>query len=50
LRYLVSGGISLRGLVPAASFPLWRGLERALSPWSRQLAMFAHVVLERRPE
>ena len=48
-RYLVSGGISLRSLVPAASYPLWRGLERALSPWSRQLAMFAHVVLERRP-
>ena len=50
LRYLVSGGISLRNLAPAASYPLWRGLERALSPWSRQLAMFAHVVLERRPE
>jgi hypothetical protein len=33
-----------------ASYPLWRGLERALSPWSRQLAMFAQVVLERRPE
>ena len=48
LRYLVSGGISLRGLMPAASFPLWRGLERALSPWRNQLAMFAHVVLVRR--
>ncbi|MFY9824599.1 MAG: methyltransferase domain-containing protein [Thermoanaerobaculia bacterium] len=50
LRYLVSGGISLRSLAPAASYPLWRGLERALSPWSHRLAMFAHVVLERRPE
>ena len=50
LRYLVSGGISLRSLAPAASYPLWRGLERALSPWSRRLAMFAHVVLERRAE
>jgi SAM-dependent methyltransferase len=47
-RYLVSGGISLRSLVPAASFPLWRGLERALHPWRGQLAMFARVVLERR--
>jgi SAM-dependent methyltransferase len=50
LRYLVAGGISLRSLAPAASYPLWRGLERALSPWSRKLAMFAHIVLERRPE
>lgn len=48
-RYLVSGGISLRGLTPAATYPLWRGLERALSPWAGRLAMFAHVVLERRP-
>ena len=49
LLYLVSGGISQRNLMPAASFPLWRGLERALSPWRERLAMFAHVVLERRP-
>jgi SAM-dependent methyltransferase len=46
-RYLVSGGVSLRTLVPAASYPLWRGLERALSPLSGRLAMFAHIVLER---
>ena len=48
-RYLVSGGVSLRGLAPAATYPLWRGLERALSPWAGRLAMFAHVILERRP-
>ena len=47
-RYLVSGGISMRSLMPAASYPLWRGLERALSPLSGQLAVFAHIVLERR--
>jgi SAM-dependent methyltransferase len=47
-RYLVSGGMSLRSLTPAASYPLWRGLERALSPLSGQLAVFAHIVLERR--
>lgn len=47
-RYLVAGGISLRSLAPVASYPLWRGLERALAPWRDQLAMFAHVVLERR--
>ncbi|HEY2291533.1 MAG TPA: class I SAM-dependent methyltransferase [Thermoanaerobaculia bacterium] len=47
-RYLVSGGVSLRGLTPAASYPLWKGFERALSPFAGHLAMFAHVVLERR--
>jgi len=47
-RYLVSGGISMRNLSPAASFPLWRGLERALHPFRDRLAMFVHVVVERR--
>ncbi len=47
-RYLVSGGISMRNLVPAATFPLWRGLERVLHPFRDRLAMFAHVVVERR--
>jgi SAM-dependent methyltransferase len=46
-RYLVSGGVSLRTLAPAASYPLWRGLESALSPLSGRLAMFAHIVLDR---
>ena len=46
-RYLVSGGVTLRGLMPAATYPLWRGLEKVLSPAIGRLAMFAHVVLER---
>lgn len=46
-RYLVSGGVSLRGLTPTWTFPLWRGAERALHPWRDRLAMFAFVVLER---
>jgi SAM-dependent methyltransferase len=49
-RYLIAGGISLRGLMPAASFPFWRALERTLHPFRDHLAMFAHVVLERRPQ
>jgi SAM-dependent methyltransferase len=48
-RYLLSGGVSLRSLAPAASYPLWREIERALSPFSNRLAMFAHVVVERLP-
>jgi SAM-dependent methyltransferase len=47
LRYLVCGGIASRNFMPAATFPLWRGLERALTPWMRSLAMFALIVVEK---
>jgi len=46
-RYLLSGGVSLRGLAPAWSFGLWREIENALGRWSNQLAMFALIVLRR---
>jgi hypothetical protein len=46
--YLLSGGVSLRSVVPGWSFPAIRGLERAFSPWRRHLAMFALIVLRRR--
>jgi SAM-dependent methyltransferase len=46
-RYLVSGGVSTRNLMPGWSFGLWRALERALSPWLLQLAMFAQITLRR---
>jgi len=46
-RYLVSGGVSLRGLAPAWSFGMWRQIENALGRLSNQLAMFAHIVLRR---
>ena len=48
LRYLVSGGVSLRSLAPGFSTPLWRGVERALRPWRGTLGMFALLVLARR--
>lgn len=48
-RYLVSGGVSLRGLTPAWSFGAWRRLEGALLPWMDRWAMFAFVVLRRGP-
>jgi SAM-dependent methyltransferase len=47
-RYLLSGGVSMRGLAPAWSFGLWKGIERLLAPWMGQLAMFAFIVIERR--
>jgi SAM-dependent methyltransferase len=46
-RYLVSGGMSLRNLMPGACYPLWRTLEWGLAPLSGQLAMFARITLER---
>jgi SAM-dependent methyltransferase len=47
IRYLISGGVSMRGLMPAWTFGLWRAMENALTPWSGQLGMFAQIVLER---
>ena len=46
-RYLLSGGVSLRGLTPGWSFGWWRHIENALDRWSNQLAMFAQIVLRR---
>ncbi len=46
-RYLVSGGVSLRPLMPGWSFGLWRGLEKGFEPWMKSWAMFALIVLRR---
>jgi SAM-dependent methyltransferase len=46
-RYLVSGGVSLRTLMPNATFPFWRGLEAALANHMRSWAMFAVIVISR---
>jgi SAM-dependent methyltransferase len=46
-RYLASGGISLRSLSPGWTYPLWRKVEGG---FRRRMAMFALVVVERRPE
>lgn len=45
--YLVSGGVSLRSLMPGWSFRLWRGLENLLQPAIDNLAMFAQILLIR---
>ncbi len=47
LRYLLSGGVSMRSLMPGWTSALWRGLEQLLSPWTDRLAMFALIVLVR---
>jgi SAM-dependent methyltransferase len=47
-RYLVSGGVSLRSLMPAVTFPAWRWIEARLERWVSRLGMFARIVLVRR--
>jgi len=46
-RYLVSGGVSMRNLMPGWSFAWWRALENLLQPWMKSWAMFAEIILER---
>ncbi len=44
-RYLVSGGVSLRTLMPNTTFRLWRSLEAAMAKHMRTWAMFALIVI-----
>jgi len=46
-RYLLSGGVGFRRLMPGWSYPSWRWLEQRLDRWRDWLAMFAHIVLVR---
>lgn len=46
-RYLLSGGVSMRSLVPASSFVFAKKVETLFAPWINQLAMFAKIVLRR---
>lgn len=46
--YLMSGGVSMRQLLPGWSYLLMRWFEKALGPVMPHLAMFAHIVLVRR--
>ncbi len=45
-RYLVSGGVSMRNLMPCWSYPIWEIFEYLLSPFNSSLAMFSLIVLE----
>jgi SAM-dependent methyltransferase len=47
-RYLLSGGVSMRALLPGWGFGLVKAVERASRPVMHSLAMFAHVALCRR--
>jgi SAM-dependent methyltransferase len=45
LRYLLSGGVSKRGMMPGFTFPLWRALEY---PFRGAAGMFAKIILIKR--
>ena len=46
-RYLLSGGVSLRGFAPGWSFGFWKLFEALLSHFNEHLSMFVQVVLRR---
>lgn len=46
-RYLLSGGVSFRNLVPHAAYSLVRGMELLLTPLNPWLGMFMTVVVQR---
>jgi SAM-dependent methyltransferase len=48
LRYLLSGGVSMRVIMPQFIHTFWVRLERALEPLMHHPAMFAFVSLRRR--
>jgi hypothetical protein len=47
-RFLVSGGVSMRNLMPAFAFPIWTQLERWMKPHMDQWAMFALLAVTKR--
>lgn len=47
-RYLLSGGVGIRSLMPGFTHSIWKNIERALAPQMDRLAMFAFVSLQRR--
>jgi SAM-dependent methyltransferase len=47
LRYLLSGGVALRNLVPAFTYPIWKGLEGTMSGLMPRVAMFAFISVRR---
>jgi SAM-dependent methyltransferase len=45
LRYLLSGGVSMKTLVPAWSFDFFSVIEKSLNPFLQQFSMFQTIVI-----
>ncbi|MBW8038716.1 MAG: class I SAM-dependent methyltransferase [Planctomycetes bacterium] len=50
LRYLLSGGLTLRQLVPSCTYPLIKAIEYILSPINNLLGMFQTIELEKKTD
>ncbi len=48
-RYLLSGGVSLRSLMPGILYGFWACLEQWLSPLNRAIGMFSRIVVRSVP-
>lgn len=46
-RYLVSGGVSMRSIMPGAMYNFWKGIEKTVSPFNHHLGMFALICLRK---
>lgn len=46
-RYLLSGGVSMRSLMPVWTSGFWQSLEKRLQPWMNTWGMFALIILNR---
>lgn len=47
LRYLVSGGVTMRQLLPSFTYPVIKALEFTLAPFNRYIGMFLTVEIEK---
>jgi hypothetical protein len=45
--FLISGGLSMKSLLPAASYGVLKKLESILTPWMNQIALFALFTIEK---
>jgi len=46
--YILSGGVSLRSMIPGNMYNVIRKIENLSLPWMNSLAMFAKIILERK--
>lgn len=46
-RYILSGGVGMRSLMPGFMHPFWKAIERIVSPLNRRMGMFALILLRR---
>jgi SAM-dependent methyltransferase len=46
-RYLISGGVSMRTIIPGFASPMWRTIEEWFGQWRNTWSMFAFVMIQR---